>query len=795
MKLRIEKEIFALVPELSVGIIVLKGLDNSKSVTLPFDKIYAKLREQYGNSPVSEVPVIAKWRSIYSSFGTKAKKSPCSVEALLKRIVKGGDLPSINPLVNIYNYMSLKSLMPMGADNLDKISGDVLLARATGDESFIAIGVNDIVNPKSGEVVYKDSEKVLCRKWNFRECDESKLTKDTKNAILYVEDVTNVGVESVIEELNSIIKENLGITGVTATLNIDANEIDLDTLKTSSTFDKSKLPKKEEKVVEKSVKKKKKDTRDSENREIPLHWADQTARKIIAAHPDKKNLTCAAGITPSGVVHIGNFREIITVELISRAVKKAIEGTDKSMRFIYSWDDYDVFRKIPKNMPKQDMLKKYLRQPIVDVPDPFGKEESYARHNQIAVEKEMPKLGIKPEYIYQSKMYRSCVYADGMKVALEHTKEIKEILDKYRKEPLPDDFSPVRLFCEKCNKDTITSIKYNGEYSVSYECECGFSNTFDLRKNGIAKLQWRVDWPMRWKHEEVDFEPGGKDHSSPGGSYDTGKQISSSVYAFDAPLYIMYDFIRIKGGGGKISSSSGDVITIHEVLEIFEAEMTRWLFAGTRPGTEFAISFDVDVIKLYEDFDKCERIYYGTQSPKNDKEKAQQSRIYELSAIDSKDIPKKAPFQPSFRHLTTIVQICEHDIEAVAKFYEEKEGVKDATDLERVKLRAACASNWLKKYAPEDMVFNINSKTPDVKISTEIKPAFAKLIELLGSNATEDEIGPAVFNFCKENDIPIKEFFQAAYQILINKERGPKLVPFIFSMGKEKAVRLLKEAT
>ena len=163
-----------------------------------------------------------------------------------------------------------------------------------------------------------------------------------------------------------------------------------------------------------------------------LHWADQFAQNIIREKGKKKRYTVASGITPSGTIHIGNFREIITVDLISRALKDA----GKQVRFIYSWDDYDVFRKVPGNMLKKDMLKKHLRMPIIDIPDPFGTEKSYARHHEVNVEKDVAEVGIFPEYVYQSNKYRKKDYNKEIKIALKNTKKIQDILNKYRKEPL-----------------------------------------------------------------------------------------------------------------------------------------------------------------------------------------------------------------------------------------------------------------------------------------------------------------------------------------------------------------------
>ncbi len=154
--------------------------------------------------------------------------------------------------------------------------------------------------------------------------------------------------------------------------------------------------------------------------------------KIIREKGEKEHYTCASGITPSGTVHIGNFREIISVELVVRALREK----GKNVRFIYSWDDYDVFRKVPKNMPEPEMLSTYLRKPITLVPDTLGRAENYARGNEQDVERILPAVGVEPEYIYQAKRYRASEYAQGMRLALEKRDEIRAILDEFRTEPL-----------------------------------------------------------------------------------------------------------------------------------------------------------------------------------------------------------------------------------------------------------------------------------------------------------------------------------------------------------------------
>ncbi|MBW2985547.1 lysine--tRNA ligase [Candidatus Woesearchaeota archaeon] len=518
-----------------------------------------------------------------------------------------------------------------------------------------------------------------------------------------------------------------------------------------------------------------------------LHWADQFAQNIIREKGKKKRYTVAAGITPSGTIHIGNFREIITVDLIARALRDA----GKQVRFIYSWDDYDVFRKVPGNMPKQAMLEKHLRMPIVDIPDPFGTEDSYAKHHEVDVEKDVAEVGISPEYLYQSKKYRKKDYNKEIKTALQNTKKIQDILNNYRKEPLSKDWLPLTGFCPECGKDEIKFFDYDKKDNIKMKCTlCNKTIDVNITTADFLKLPWRVDWPMRWNYEQVDFEPGGKDHSTTGGSFSTGKDIVN-IYKWTAPSYFMYNFISIKGTGGKISSSKGNVITLRDCLEIYEPEIIRYLFAGTRPGAEFAISFDLDVLKIYEDFDKCERIAFKKQETKNDKEYKKQRRIYELSSVNQP--AKKMPFQPSFRHLTTIIQIYNKDIKKILNYYKPK----TKADKERITSRANCAINWLEKYAPENLKFKLNEKITS-KVKSSLKEKEKKSLLILAAilkkkKFNEKRLFNEFYSISKDINLEPKEFFKVAYKALINKEKGPKLAPFIIEVGQEKASKIFMQ--
>ena len=515
------------------------------------------------------------------------------------------------------------------------------------------------------------------------------------------------------------------------------------------------------------------------------HWADITADKIIREKGEKELYTCASGITPSGTVHIGNFREIITVELVVRALREK----GKNVRFIYSWDDYDVFRKVPKNMPEPEKLEKYLRFPITLVPDTTGRAENYARANEKAVEDILPAVGVFPEFLYQAERYRTNHYAEDIKHALEHRDEIRNILNEYRTEPLPDSWWPVAVFSTFTNKDTTTVLDWDGGYNLTYrDDETGETETIDIRKTPNTKLPWRIDWPMRWVKEGVDFEPGGKDHLTEGGSYDTSKNVVK-VFGGEAPVTMRYDFVQIKGHGGKISSSSGDVVDLYDVLEVYTPEIVRYLFVGTRPSAEFAISFDLDVLKIYEDYDNTERIYFGLIST-NEKKAEKEKRIYELSQVDDKKIPSEPGYQIPFRHLCNYLQIYSGDQEKVL------ERLSDASESQKERLRArmTCAWNWIEKYAPEEFRFSLRKPGDMYETDEKGKAALRELASFVRDyldDLSEKDFSTYIYQAAKDNEMENADFFTLVYQALIGKDKGPKLASFLKACGSEKVLDIL----
>ncbi len=532
-----------------------------------------------------------------------------------------------------------------------------------------------------------------------------------------------------------------------------------------------------------------------------VHWADQAAQRTKAAHPNREEIVVAAGITPSGTVHIGNFREVMTVDLVARAL------TDQghTVRFIYSWDDFDVFRKVPVDSPAQDMLQGNLGRSICDVPDPWGEHSSYASHHIAAFESSLAPLGIRPTFIRQHQRYRSGAYAEGIRAALQAQGKIRDILNAARRANnartmLEDTWLPLAGFCTACGKDTL-GFEWDGQWQVHVTChDCAHASTVDLREGGNLKLPWRVDWPMRWAHEHVCFEPGGKDHSSAGGSFDTAKDIVAEVYGWQAPVYVGYDFVSLKGAGGKFSSSKGNVVTVADCLEIYEPCVLRWLFASTRPNTEFSISFDLDVIKLYEDYDRSVALAYAPATDEtNEKKRLSTRRVHELSSLTPLHIQEGdvAPQSVPFRLFGTVLQLFDGDLDRTVDYFYRSQALTDPAARAATMIRGRCVAKWVERFAPDDFRYTIR-QTPAVRTLDEaLRPTLHAIVALL--QACPDPVDEAVLapqlrdimQACSDS----KAFFGIVYDLLLARDRGPRLATLLAAMGPARALPLLVAST
>ncbi len=216
MNLLIQKEVQEQFSPI-IGVIYASGVDNTKQIPevgALLEEVSASVRESFAEfeSP-SKHPFIAAWRQTYKKFGSDPHEYRCSAEALVRRALKGAILPRINTLVDLYNYISLKYVLPVGGENTDAIKGDLHLATALGTEEFIRLGGIENEPPKVGEVIYKDDSGVICRRWNWREAERTKMTEGTVNAVIVIDAVPPTGaplVEEATRELARLVTQYCG---------------------------------------------------------------------------------------------------------------------------------------------------------------------------------------------------------------------------------------------------------------------------------------------------------------------------------------------------------------------------------------------------------------------------------------------------------------------------------------------------------------------------------------------------------------------------------------------------------
>ncbi len=212
MHFLINPAVLAAHPDIAIGVIVatnLQNVANEKTAAL-LQAAEDAARRVHTIDTFKDHPNLVAMQAVHRSFGNNPNKFPPSVQALLKRVLKGGNLPSINPLVDLYNVISLRHVVCVGAEDMDRCTGDVQLTFATGTEQFIPLGETVEDPPLAGEMVYSDDAGVICRKLNWREGDRAKITHETKNAIVVVEGfppMTKDRLKEILEELASLVRE------------------------------------------------------------------------------------------------------------------------------------------------------------------------------------------------------------------------------------------------------------------------------------------------------------------------------------------------------------------------------------------------------------------------------------------------------------------------------------------------------------------------------------------------------------------------------------------------------------
>jgi len=514
-----------------------------------------------------------------------------------------------------------------------------------------------------------------------------------------------------------------------------------------------------------------------------MHWADVLADDLLKR--DNKHVL-ATGITPSGPIHIGNMREILTTDAVYRSlISKGGKG-----ELIYIADDFDPLRKVYPYLPKT--YEKYVGMPISDIPCPCGKHESYADHFLISFLNSLEEIGVKPTVYRANEMYKSGRYNESIKIAMENIDKIKDIIQTISKRQLPKDWIPFNIRCKECKRMTKAKAVMYDYPKIEYRCECGYEGEVDITEGGVGKLPWRIDWPARWKIFGVTFEPFGKDLGTVGGARDTGEKIVEEVYNFQSPNYVVYEFILLKGKGA-MHSSKGTALSAEEMLHMTPPEVLRFLLMNNQPGKHLTFDSGLGLLNLVDEYDKLERAYFEIEE--KSKGMKDLKKTYELS--QPYKLPNNIPFQIPYRHLVTIVQLAEKWGELKNILIRTDQIPKDIgkDDEEHLKQRAAHVKYWLKNYAPEMVKFKVLKEIPKLKIDNEQKIFLDVLINILSkSQWNAESIHNAIYEASEKRKISIKIAFKTIYQIILGKEKGPRAGFFLSNLDKDFVINRFKEA-
>ncbi len=500
-------------------------------------------------------------------------------------------------------------------------------------------------------------------------------------------------------------------------------------------------------------------------------WASAVAEEVLARHKDEDLYTVAAGISPSGVVHFGNFRDVITAHMVREALKEK----GKKARLIFSWDNFDRLRKVPAGVPES--FAEHIGKPLSKIPDPFGELSSYAERFQQPFMEAMQKLGIEIEYRNQTELYESGTYDEHIKLAMNERQKIADVLlsfmtEKAMKEKGIDanvyreNFYPISIYSRFTGKDSTKILKYDGDMTVTYYCaEAKKEDTVDLRKDHIAKLSWKVDWPMRWGYEKVRFEPGGVDHASPGGSYDVSSRLAEDIFKIIPPIFVGYMFVGIRGLGAKMSGSKGNAVSPLDLLDIYDPKLLLWLYQRKDPDQSFELAFDSEIYRQYDEYDKDHGINQAV----------------------------------SFRQLVGFGQIVQWQEDKLATVLREL-GLD--YDKNIISQRLPLAKNWLMKYNPDEVV--VLNDQPNKEYFEGMDDKRKKFIQRLHEELTaKPEASIADLEFLayqipKDQNMSEaelkkeqREFFKDVYHLLIGKDTGPRLGTFLWAVDRAQVLKLL----
>ena len=506
-------------------------------------------------------------------------------------------------------------------------------------------------------------------------------------------------------------------------------------------------------------------------------WPFEEARRVLKRYekkdPDKGYVLFETGYGPSGLPHIGTFGEVARTTMIRRAFE--IISDIPTRLFCFS-DDMDGMRKVPENVPNQDMLRQHLQEPLTTVPDPFGEYDSFGGHNNAMLRRFLDTFGFEYEFISATEFYKSGRFDDTLLLAAERYDAIMEVMLASLREERQQTYSCFLPISPKTGKVLYVPIKHvdakNG--TITFDDEDGVETTLPVT-GGQVKLQWKPDFGARWAALDVDFEMYGKDHSTNTPIYDGICRILGGR----APEHFTYELF-LDQHGQKISKSKGNGLSIDEWLTYAATESLSY-FMYQKPKTAKRMYFDV-IPKAVDEYHQQLRAY-PEQTP-------DQQAANPVWHIHGGDVPASDMVVP-FQMLLNLASVA---------------GAKDKEGL----------WGFIRRYAPEaspethpgldqaagfavryftDFVAPTRQFRQPSEVERRAMEDLAGRLAAWDQPADPEALQSMVFAIGKDHGFePLRDWFAALYQVLLGADQGPRFGGFIALYGIDETRTLIEKA-
>ncbi len=485
----------------------------------------------------------------------------------------------------------------------------------------------------------------------------------------------------------------------------------------------------------------------------------------------KDQILFETGYGPSGLPHIGTFGEVVRTTMVQHALESLIACKTKLITFS---DDMDGLRKVPENVPKKDMLLNYIGKPLTQIPDPFEKFESFGHHNNAKLRSFLDKFNFTYEFISSSQMYKDGKFDKTIIDILQNYESILSIilptLRKERKSTYSP-FLPISPINGEVLQVKIEEYKVKNN-SIVYTDPANNKKTEVLVTGGNCKLQWKVDWAMRWISLGVDYEMCGKDLTE---SAELAAKICK-VMKKKPPVNLIYEMF-LDEKGEKISKSVGNGISVDEWLRYASPESLS-LYMFQKPKSAKKLFFDVipkSIDEYYSHINKFEKMTI---------EEKYNNPVWHIHN-------GKAPFiesKISFNSILNLVSVCNsNDKKIIWGFINEYDISLNAKNNPEIDTLIDYAINYYNDFILPNKKYLLVDNSNKL-IFYDLK----KMLEKIDKNSSSEMIQTNIYEIGKKHNFSnLRDYFKLIYQVLLGQEQGPRLGSFIKLYGLKKTIKLI----